>query len=349
MSKISTFRGVGSHDGLTNLSLAGTGVTYGHVDDQAQTFAGVKTFTLVPESSVEATTANQLLRFSQFDGHTHAPAAPLAHLHDAADIHIVDDTMIGRISGTGNPGEAEELTATQIRTFLNVQEGGGTQPTHTGDVTGDVELTISPNVITTSMIRDAQVRFEKIEDIGSQNLIGRKLVGSGPADMLTAAEVRTILEVEQYSNNYIHPSKTERSIDINIPPIQGAYISGLNFNLISDTKGHITGAACSTSQYTMTPAVIGAAPESGSPNYNPERGLSETFNFPGNDRIKSIQMVHGVVKAIVKEPIIVAITDITDFEAEVNALIDAGGSGAETTISSSLPGGGNAGDLWFQV
>lgn len=33
-----------SHQNLTNLELAGTGVTFGHIDDQAQTIYGAKTF-----------------------------------------------------------------------------------------------------------------------------------------------------------------------------------------------------------------------------------------------------------------------------------------------------------------
>jgi hypothetical protein len=57
-----------SHSALSALELAGPGVTYGHVDDQAQIIAGVKTFTSSPElPGVLATTANQAVSKSYVD------------------------------------------------------------------------------------------------------------------------------------------------------------------------------------------------------------------------------------------------------------------------------------------
>lgn len=46
------------HNNLTNLQLAQSGVTWGHVDDQAQTFAGVKTFSSFPITPSSAPTTD---------------------------------------------------------------------------------------------------------------------------------------------------------------------------------------------------------------------------------------------------------------------------------------------------
>lgn len=62
----------GDHNLLTNLQLAGSGVTYGHVDDQAQTFAGDKTFAnnvTIPQStaSTHAVRRDEVYTPSDFD------------------------------------------------------------------------------------------------------------------------------------------------------------------------------------------------------------------------------------------------------------------------------------------
>jgi len=46
------------HDNLAGKDLANTGVTYGHIDDQIQTIAGVKTFSSFPVSPSSAPTAD---------------------------------------------------------------------------------------------------------------------------------------------------------------------------------------------------------------------------------------------------------------------------------------------------
>jgi len=49
---------VGDHSALTNLELAAAAVTYGHIDDQAQTLAGVKTFSSFPVTPSSAPTTD---------------------------------------------------------------------------------------------------------------------------------------------------------------------------------------------------------------------------------------------------------------------------------------------------
>ena len=103
----------------------------------------------------------------------------------AADMAV--NTIKGRItSGTGDP---EDLNATQVRTIINVADGANnyTHPNHTGDVTslGDGAQTIAANAVTNT----------KLADMATQTIKGRTTAGTGDPEDLTAAQVRTILNV----------------------------------------------------------------------------------------------------------------------------------------------------------
>jgi len=50
--------GVSSHDALTGVKMAGAGITSGHINDQAQTIAGVKTFSDFPITPSTAPTTD---------------------------------------------------------------------------------------------------------------------------------------------------------------------------------------------------------------------------------------------------------------------------------------------------
>jgi hypothetical protein len=99
---------------------------------------------------------------------------------------MAGSTIKGRQTGTGDP---EDLTASQARTILNVEDGANayTHPDHTGDVTstGDGATVIAANAVNNS----------KLADMLANTLKGRGAVGGDPED-LSATEVRTILNVE---------------------------------------------------------------------------------------------------------------------------------------------------------
>ena len=106
----------------------------------------------------------------------------------------------GRISTTGDP---QDLTATQVRTILNVADGANnyTHPNHSGDVTsaGGGATTIASNVVTN----------EKLSDMVQATIKGRASgAGTGDPVDLTAAQARTILNVEDGANAYVHPNHT---------------------------------------------------------------------------------------------------------------------------------------------
>lgn len=97
------------------------------------------------------------------------------------------NTIKGRITaGTGDP---EDLTATQVRTVINVADGANNyvHPNHTGDVTsvGDGAQTIAFNAVTNT----------KIADMAADTIKGRITAGTGDPEDLTATQVRTILNL----------------------------------------------------------------------------------------------------------------------------------------------------------
>lgn len=70
--------------------------------------------------------------------------------------------------------------------------------THTGDVTGATALTITSKAVTNA----------KLADMAANTIKGRKETTSGVPQDLTAAEVRTILNIEDGANAYTHPNHT---------------------------------------------------------------------------------------------------------------------------------------------
>jgi hypothetical protein len=111
---------------------------------------------------------------------------------------IATSTILGRASTSS--GDPEALTAAQVRTIINVADGANAyvHPNHSGDVTstGDGATTITANAVT----------FTKIQDIASQTILGRTTASTGDPEALTATQVRTMINVADGANNYIHPA-----------------------------------------------------------------------------------------------------------------------------------------------
>ena len=122
-------------------------------------------------------------------------AVTLAKMND-----LTAKTIIGRKESTD--GVPQALTAGEVRSLLNVADGANkyVHPNHTGDVTsnGDGVTTISNKAVT----------LTKMNDLTKKTIIGRKESTDGVPQALTAGEVRTLLNVADGANNYVHPSGT---------------------------------------------------------------------------------------------------------------------------------------------
>ena len=77
--------------------------------------------------------------------------------------------------------------------------GGGIDDGDKGDITvsnSGATFTIDNNAITTAKISDNNVTLAKIENIATSRLLGRVSSGTGDPETLTAAQVRTLINVE---------------------------------------------------------------------------------------------------------------------------------------------------------
>lgn len=109
---------------------------------------------------------------------------------DNTNLSNMDQALIkGRADGAGT-GDPQDLTATQVRTIINVEDGANnyTHPNHTGDVTSvsDGAQTIALNAADNT----------KIADMAQDTIKGRISAGTGDPEDLTATQVRTIINVE---------------------------------------------------------------------------------------------------------------------------------------------------------
>jgi microcompartment protein CcmK/EutM len=123
--------------------------------------------------------------------------------------NLAADTIIGRANGAGT-GVPTALTATQLRTIINVEDGAtadqtsvtGSSGTVTsiGNLTGDVTssnraTTIGANKVITSKILDANVTMAKLANIATDTFIGRTAASTGVPKALSKAEALAILNV----------------------------------------------------------------------------------------------------------------------------------------------------------
>jgi hypothetical protein len=128
---------------------------------------------------------------------------------------VAEQTLVGRITS----GVIAALTATQVRTLLNVADGANAyvHPNHSGDVTstGDGATAIAANAVTLAKLATqaaetilanatASAAVPAALSVAEQTLIGR--ITGGVIAALTAAQVRTLLNVADGANNYVHPT-----------------------------------------------------------------------------------------------------------------------------------------------
>ncbi len=100
--------------------------------------------------------------------------------------NMAQATVKGRASGAGT-GDPADLTATELRTLLNVADGANnySHPNHTGDVTsaGDGATTIASAAVTNA----------KLADMSQYRIKGRVSSGSGAPEDLTPLQMRPFI------------------------------------------------------------------------------------------------------------------------------------------------------------
>jgi hypothetical protein len=130
--------------------------------------------------------------------------------------NMAEATIKGRAVGAGT-GDPTDLTATQATAVITSASGGGTTnflradgtwaaPPSGGVTDGDKgDITVSGSGATWTVDNNA-ITFAKMQNINTNRILGRDTALSGNIEELTAAEVRTLINVADGANNYVHPN-----------------------------------------------------------------------------------------------------------------------------------------------
>ena len=109
------------------------------------------------------------------------------------------DRLLGRDSS--GAGIIEEITPANVRTMLNVADGANAyvHPNHSGDVTSSADGA-------TTIAADA-VTYAKMQNVSATDrLLGRDSSGAGIIEEIAPADVRTMINVADGANAYVHPN-----------------------------------------------------------------------------------------------------------------------------------------------
>jgi hypothetical protein len=115
--------------------------------------------------------------------------------------------------------------------------------------------------LVTNNIGDAQVTYTKIQNVSADRILGR-ITTLGVVQELTAAQIRTLINVSDGANNYIHPLYTA----IN-QTLSGATVLS---TFTTDTIGSVT----SFTTRTLTAADISAVPTSRTLTFTTNNGIT---------------------------------------------------------------------------
>jgi len=103
---------------------------------------------------------------------------------------------------------------------LRESDVGVDNATHTGDATGDTALTIAPKAVT----------LAKMSDMATASLLGRKTALTGVPEVLSKADVLTLLNVADGANAYVHPNHSGDATSVADGAVTVVKINGVAYN-----------------------------------------------------------------------------------------------------------------------
>lgn len=159
--------------------------------------------------------------------------------NDPAVLEIAASRIVGRAASGG----ITALDATAARAILNVADGANayTHPNHSGDVTssGDGAQAIAAKAVTNA----------KMADMTASTFKARKTASTGVPEDVSAADVRTLLNVADGANAYTHPnhsgdvtSSGDGATTIANSAVSNAKMANMNQNTIKGRKTASAGA-----------------------------------------------------------------------------------------------------------
>ncbi len=171
-------------------------------------------------------------------------------------------------------------TADQTITAGTGLSGGGTgnvtinHDSHTGDVTGSTTLTIANDAVT----------YAKLQNVAANSLLGNNTGSAANAIELTATQVRTFLNVADGATAYTHPTHPGDDINLDTGPMTGGtVISDLDFNVTTDTDGHVTDANATYATRVLTASDVGAVASTGGAYTGDVTSTGQLASIDGTD------------------------------------------------------------------
>ena len=125
----------------------------------------------------------------------------LLNVADGATANASDATLLARANHTGTQLAAtisDFASAVAATAAVTANTAKVTNATHTGDVTGATALTIAADVVSNT----------KLANMATSTIKGRVTAGTGDPEDLTAAQVRTLINVANGANNYTFNNST---------------------------------------------------------------------------------------------------------------------------------------------
>jgi hypothetical protein len=183
---------------------AGTGVPEAITVTSAQAMLGLQDLAFLDTVSATGIATNAVTSPKILDGAVTTTKILDGAVTLAKLANIATDSFIGRdTAGTGVP---EALTATQVRTIINVADGATANQSdatlkaranHTGTQTlstiSDSGALAAKNTVATGDIDNAAVTLAKITNIATDSFIGRDTAGTGVPEVITVTSAQTML------------------------------------------------------------------------------------------------------------------------------------------------------------
>jgi len=245
---------IGANLSISGTTLNGTDTNTTYSVGNGLTQSGT-VFTLGTPSAITSTSTNSTTATS----HTHQLANQSVTL--AKIQNIATNSFLGR--STAATGVPQVLTATQARTILNVEDGAE------ANAVDSVNSQTGAIVLDTDDISEGSTNLyfsnERVDDRVNNLLV------EGANVTLTYDDGANTLTIDSTDTDtvYTHPTFSGDDINIDTGPLTGAtVISDLDFNITTNSEGHVTDANATVSTRTLTLADLGGGLEHFTEAYN---------------------------------------------------------------------------------
>ena len=109
-------------------------------------------------------------------------------------------------NNTGATADPADLTAAQVKTLLAIAAADVSGLGALATLNSVTNAQITDLTITTADIADDQVTNAKLANVATSTIKGRVTAATGDPEDLTPAQVRTLINVADGANNYVHPN-----------------------------------------------------------------------------------------------------------------------------------------------